>query len=166
MDAGVGMDVEPVVADTGVDMDARRVVAGTAVAAADARAEAAAAAVCGLRCPGLLVGTSPPILAATAIVGEPSIRYVSRADDSVRAHRIGRRADCGGDGGRPPRDSSARLASQSHFATGNPCAIQSTDLTPGGGFTHSAAKCSMSTKRTILASGSHFDRPAAFDWMA
>ena len=60
----------------------------------------------------------------------------------------------------------ARLAAHSHFAPGKPCAIQSVDLMPGGGFTHSAAKRSMSTSRTILASGSHFDRPAAFDWMA
>ena len=70
----------------------------------------------------------------------------------------------------PLCDSSARLAGhphfQSHLAPGKPCAIQSADLTPGGGFTHSAAKRSMSTNRTILASGSHFDRPAAFDWMA
>jgi hypothetical protein len=70
----------------------------------------------------------------------------------------------GGDGQHFPMKP-ARLA-HSHFAPGKLCAIQSAVLMPGGGFTHSAAKRSMSTKRTILASGSYFDRPAAFDWMA
>jgi hypothetical protein len=60
----------------------------------------------------------------------------------------------------------ARSHGQLHFAPGKPSLIHSTDLIPGGGFTNSAAKCTMSTNFTILASGSHLVRPAAFDWMA
>jgi len=59
-----------------------------------------------------------------------------------------------------------KYAAYLHLAPGKPSPIQSAAFIPGGGFTHSAGKCTMSTSLTILASASHLVRPAAFDCIA
>src|SRR3954464_10234762 len=64
-----------------------------------------------------------------------------------------------------------RLASevclvQLHLAPCRPPLIQSSDFTPGGGLTHSAAKYWMSTRSTRLESGLYLVRLIAIGWMA
>ena len=53
-----------------------------------------------------------------------------------------------------------------HFAPLKPELIQSSDLTPAGGFTHSAGKREMSTKVTIFLLESHLVRAMAVSCIA
>ena len=56
--------------------------------------------------------------------------------------------------------------SQLHFAPCIPPLIQSSDLTPAGGLTHSAAKYSMSIRSTRFSSGLYLVRLKAIGWIA
>src|SRR5882757_10169189 len=55
---------------------------------------------------------------------------------------------------------------QLHLAPCMPPLIQSSDLTPGGGLTHSAAKYWMSTRSIRLESGLYLVRLNAIGWIA
>src|SRR5215207_9503928 len=57
-------------------------------------------------------------------------------------------------------------ADQLHLAPCMPPLIQSSDLTPGGGLTHSAGKYWMSTRSTRLRSGLYLVRAKPIDWIA
>src|SRR5260370_28944232 len=65
---------------------------------------------------------------------------------------------------RPGRRSIALV--QLHLAPCMPPLIQSIDLTPGGGLTHSAGKYWMSTRSTRFASGLYLVRLIAIGWVA